>query len=246
MIRAPIAGLASGVVALSAETSRYLVRVRRLRPGDAFLAFDPATKVEADAVLVDATSARVEAPRPASVVAVRELVLVYALAKGDKVDDVVRDATELGATRVIVTRTERSIVKADAERAEAKRARWARVAEQAARQCGRGDPPAVEGVLAWADALARASTCDARFCLDPQASEALGPLLSSSVANEASVAFAIGPEGGLSREEIALAATTGFVPVGIGPFVLRTETVAAAILGAVRVLSQTVIPATDP
>lgn len=238
MIRAPIAGLASGVMPIAAETARYLVRVRRLRAGDSFLAFDPVTRLEAEAVLVDPMTARIAEPRPASVVAASELVLVYALAKGDKVDDVVRDATELGATRVIIARTERSVVKADAERADAKRARWLRIAEQAARQCGRGDPPAILGIFAWEEALERASgVCEARFCLDPHAAEALGPLLSASVAGRASIAFAIGPEGGLAPEEIARAGTAGFVPVSLGAFVLRTETVAAAILGAVRVLT---------
>lgn len=229
MIRAPIAGLST---TLSPEASRYLVRVRRLRPGDRFVAFDPEAKTEADAVLVDERTIELGDVRPASVVATRELVLVYALAKGDKVDDVVRDATELGASRVIVARAERSVVKADAARAEAKRSRWARIAEQAARQCGRGDTPSVEGVLDWADALAEVA-CDARFVLDPHAAEALGPLLRTSIANRASVGFAIGPEGGLTPGEIAVAESRGFVAASLGPFVLRTETVATAVLGAV-------------
>ncbi|MBX3227558.1 MAG: 16S rRNA (uracil(1498)-N(3))-methyltransferase [Labilithrix sp.] len=237
MIRAPIAGLASGVTTIAPETARYLVKVRRLRAGDAFVAFDPVTRMEADAVLADERTARIAELRAAAVVAERDLVLVYALAKGDKVDGVVRDATELGATRVLVARSERSIVKADAERAEAKRARWERVAEQAARQCGRADPPAIEGVLDWPAALTRAATCDARFCLDPHAPDALGPLLAPSVASGASIAFAIGPEGGLTREEIDVAGAAGFVAVSLGRFVLRTETVAAALLGAVRVLT---------
>lgn len=227
MIRAPIAGLAT---TLAPETARYLVRVRRLRAGDRFIAFDPEARTEADATLVDERTISIENVRPASVVAKREMVLVYCLAKGDKVDDVVRDATELGASRVIVARAERSVVKTDPERAEAKRTRWLRIAEQAARQCGRGDTPAVEGVLDWTEALDRA-TCDARFVLDPHATERLGPLLQVSASS--SVAFAIGPEGGLAPAEIAAAQSRGWVPTSLGPFVLRTETVAAAVLGAV-------------
>src|SRR5690606_38061840 len=102
--------------------------------------------------------------RPAEVVAGAGLVLVYALAKGDKVDDVVRDATELGTTRVIVTRTERAVVKMTGERAKDKLDRWRRIAEQAARQCGRADPPSILGVLDWTDALQHASDCEVRFC----------------------------------------------------------------------------------
>lgn len=233
VIRAPIPRLHT---ALSADAARYLVRVLRLRPGGRFIAFDPDTKTEADAVLVDDRTITIENVRPASVVAQRELVLVYCLAKGDKVDDVVRDATELGASRVIVARAARSVVKADAERAQAKRGRWERIAEQAARQCGRGDVPAIEGVLDWEQALGRAS-CDARFVLDPHASEPLGPLLATSVASHASVSFAIGPEGGLAPPELAAAQSLGWVPASLGPFVLRTETVAAAVLGAAVILA---------
>lgn len=233
MIRAPIPGLDT---ALSAETSRYLVRVLRLRTGDRFVAFDPEAKTEADATLVDERTITIENVRPASVVAEREVVLVYCLAKGDKVDDVVRDATELGASRVIIARASRSVVKADAERAEAKRARWERIAEQAARQCGRGDTPAIEGVLDWEAALVSAK-CDARFVLDPQATEALGPLLSTTMGNRASLAFAIGPEGGLAPAEVSAAQSLGWVPVSLGRFILRTETVAAAVLGAAVILA---------
>jgi 16S rRNA (uracil1498-N3)-methyltransferase len=235
VIRAPIRGLGT---TLDAETSRYLTRVRRLGPGDRFVAFDPDAKTEADAVLVDDRTIALTNERPASVVAERELVLVYCLAKGDKVDDVVRDATELGASRVIVARAERSVVKADADRAEAKRARWMRIAEQAARQCERGDTPTIEGVLDWEAALERAAGCDARFVLDPHASEPLGSLLHTSVTNGASVAFAIGPEGGLAPREIAFAQGRGWVATSLGKLVLRTETVAAAVLGAVMLAAR--------
>jgi len=241
-VRAPISGLAEGERVLPAETSHYLCRVRRLGPGARFIGFDPEARMEADAEVLEpsSTAARVTIGplRPAPVVAGSGLVLVYALAKGDKVDDVVRDATELGATRVIVTRTERAVVKAAGERAKDKLDRWRRIAEQAARQCGRADPPTIAGVLEWGDALEEASDCEARFCLDPRAVETLGAGLGPAIERGASVAFAIGPEGGLSSDEVEIAAAKGFLPASLGPFVLRTETVAAAVLGAVRVLAR--------
>jgi 16S rRNA (uracil1498-N3)-methyltransferase len=240
-IRAPIPGLAEGRQELAPEVSRYLVRVLRLGAGERFVAFDPASRLEADATISKADSAGAEVlvePLRPGIVAGAELVLVYALAKGDKVDDVVRDATELGATRIIVARTERSVVKvSEGDRLEQKRDRWKRIAEQAARQCGRADPPVIDGVYDWPDALDRAGGCEARFCLDPRAAEALGALLAPAVGRGASIAFAIGPEGGLSTDEVELAVGKGFVPASLGRFVLRTETVAAAILGAVRVLA---------
>lgn len=241
-IRAPVPGLREGEQVLSAETSHYLCRVRRLAAGDRFVAFDPAGRTEADVTVLEAAASaarvKVDVLRPARVVARTELVLVYALAKGDKVDGVIRDATELGATRIIVARTERAVVKASGDRAKDKLDRWTRIAEQAARQCGRADPPAVEGVLDWEDALERAKVCDARFCLDPRAEVALGGELAPAAARGASIAFAIGPEGGLTPAEVESARAKGFLPASLGAFVLRTETVAAAVLGAVRVLAR--------
>jgi 16S rRNA (uracil1498-N3)-methyltransferase len=244
-VRAAIAKLASGSRTLPGETSHHLCRVLRLRAGDRFVAFDPEARVEADAVVDEASgdAARVTIGelRPAGVVAEVPLVLVYALAKGDKVDAVVRDAAELGATHVFVARTSRAVAKAEGDRASAKIDRWRRIAEQAARQCGRSDPPAVEGVLSWRDALAAAakeSATGARFCLWENATDPIGAPLREAIDRSAPLAFAIGPEGGLSEVEVEEARVAGFAPVSLGRFVLRTETVAACVLGAVRALSR--------
>lgn len=239
-VRAPISELAEGERVLSDETSRYLCRVRRLRAEDRFVAFDPTTRSEADAVILEASAesarVRIEAVRAAKVVARTDLVVVYALAKGDKVDAVVRDATELGATRIVIAQTERAVVKVDGRRAREKEERWKRVAEQSARQCGRADPPAIDGVLPWSSALDLATGCEARFCLDPLGETPLGAALRLAVIQRKSLAFAIGPEGGLTTSEVGIAVSKGFLPTSLGPFILRTETVAAAVLGAVRVL----------
>jgi 16S rRNA (uracil1498-N3)-methyltransferase len=247
-IRTPVAGLAAGSRTLPAATSHHLCRVLRLREGDVFVAFDPEARTEADATIVevsgDAARVTIGAVRPANVVATAPVVLVYGLAKGDKVDAVVRDATELGATRIIVARTARAVTKVDAERAAPKLERWRRIAEQAARQCGRADPPVIDGVLDWRDALASAAEeCEARFCLWENATEPLGPLLTAALAGQgsrrvpSSLSFAIGPEGGLTEGEVEEARVLGYAAVSLGRFVLRTETVAAAVLGAVRILT---------
>jgi 16S rRNA (uracil1498-N3)-methyltransferase len=239
--RAPIAGLAEGDVKLDGGVAHHLSRVLRLTAGDALVAFDPTTGREADATIVRADTEvvlRVGALRDGAKSATRDIVVIQGLAKGDKCDAVVRDATELGATRIIVAATERSIVRLDTERASSRQARWMRIAEQAARQSGRATAPLVDDPCTWKEALARVGDEAARFCLWERATEPLGPPLMEALTTTAPLAFAIGSEGGLTEDEAHLAETRGWALASLGALVLRTETVAASVLGAVMVLSR--------
>ncbi len=241
MIRAPVPRLAEGEQRLTGGLAHYLVRVLRLRGGDAFIAFDPASGSEADAVTVwadeEALTVRFGPVREGARQQARAVTFVQGLAKGDKCDAVVRDATELGATRIVVATTRRSVVKLDAARAIERQARWARIAQEAARQCGRSDAPHIDAPCPWAEALARIEPDAERFCLWERATDALGPVLFAALAGGVPLAFACGPEGGLEDQEVELARASSWHVVSLGPLALRTETVAAAVLGAVRVWS---------
>jgi 16S rRNA (uracil1498-N3)-methyltransferase len=238
-VRAPIAGLASGEQTLDAAAAHYVSRVLRLSAGDGFVAFDPARAVEAEAVLVRVTDravvARIGEVRPGGVAARAPLTWIQGMAKGEKVDAIVRDATELGATRIVAAATARSVVKLAESKKDDRRARWERIAREAARQCGRSDAPEVAGPLPWDASLATVEPDAARFFLWESATQPLAPELAGALAGGGPIAFAVGPEGGFSEEEAALAQARGWKALSIGPFILRTETVAAAVLGAVRV-----------
>jgi 16S rRNA (uracil1498-N3)-methyltransferase len=231
--------LAPGERRLDGAVARYLARVLRLRAGDPFVAFDPASGREAQAVTVradrDAITVRFGALREGAARAPRALTWIHGLAKGDKCDAVVRDATELAATRIIVATTRRGVVKLDAARALERQARWGRIALEAARQCGRSDPPTVDDPCPWGDALARVAGDFARFCLRERDAAPLGPPLFEALARGMPLAFACGPEGGLENDEADQARAGGWTIASLGGLVLRTETVAAAVLGAVRV-----------
>ena len=239
MIRAPIPGLATGEQRLEGAVAHYLARVLRLQAGDAFVAFDPATAREADATTVwtdaDAITVRFGPLRDGAAACARGLTWIQGLAKGDKCDAVVRDATELGATRIVVSATKRSVVRLDATRAAERQARWARIAQEAARQCGRSDVPLVVASSPWGEAIASVPSEAARFCLWERATAPLGPVLLEALSRQAPLAFACGPEGGLEDREVDEAVAAGWTVASLGPLTLRTETVAAAVLGAVRV-----------
>jgi 16S rRNA (uracil1498-N3)-methyltransferase len=239
VVRAPVADLAPGPRTLDPATAHYLLRVLRLGRGTHFVAFDPIHALEADAEIVSADPATaVFGPtRPARVVAPRDLTLIQALAKGALCDAVVRDATELGVTHIVVSATARSVVQLDPARARARRERWLKIAREAARQSGRADAPSVEGPVPWPEALDAAPAAAARFVLDGAAPAPLGPALLEALAAGVPLAIAVGPEGGLTEEEIDAARSKGWRPASLGELVLRTETVAAAVLGAAYVYS---------
>jgi 16S rRNA (uracil1498-N3)-methyltransferase len=232
-LRIPLDAVREGACALPAEAAAYATRVHRLGPGDPLVVFDPDASEEADATIVSvdrrAVMIRVGPARRASRSASRSITLLQGVGKGDKLDAIVRDATELGATRVAPVLCERSVARPDAARA----ARWRRIAIEAARQCGRGDAPEIAAPAAFEEALLGALTNAVRLCLDPTALAPVGPALPRDA--DTAVVLLVGPEGGLTAEELDRAASLGFARVTLGPLVLRTETVCAAVLGALLI-----------
>lgn len=236
MIRAPVDTLVAGAQRLSANVARYVVGVRRVRVGDVLVLFCPNTGEEADTEIVHISSEGVDVVvgglRAAKVGAL-SATLIYALSKGDKIDKVVQDATELGAEAMIVVETERSIVKLEAGKARVRLERWERIAIDAARQCGRATPMRIHGPIPLAASTTLLESAKAlRIVLAPSAAHSLG----SRVTFDRPLVFAIGPEGGFSTTELAWFSENGFEEANLGSRVLRTETVAAAVLGGMQLL----------
>ena len=239
VIRVAVEDLAEGERTLPEAASRYLVRVHRVGEGAPFVAFDPSVRVEADATVLDAHKQRVRCRvgplRPASALASAKVTLLWGLGKGDKIDHVIRDATALGVERLVVVSTERSVPRLG-ERARERSDRWQQIALDAARQSGRGDVPELSPPAALEQALAETGA-PRRIVLVPEAELALAQALADWHPGEPLAAL-IGPEGGLTQEEIEQAVAAGFVPVRFGPFVLRTETAATALLGALLAFAE--------
>ncbi|HTQ07305.1 MAG TPA: RsmE family RNA methyltransferase [Polyangiaceae bacterium] len=242
-VRVALERLSAGERRIDGAEGRYLARVLRLRAGASLTAFDPVARNEADATLVaierDHVLARFGEPRPASVVGLEQVTLVWCAGKGDKPDDVVRAATALGVSSIVVATSERSVARAPAT--PERHARLAAIALDAARQSGRGDLPSLEGPVELARALddARANTA-LKLCLEPTASTELGAALRERRGR--GLALLVGPEGGFAEDELELARDAGFTLVRFGSLVLRTELAAVAALGAV-VASETNGPA---
>lgn len=225
--RAPLSPLVAGEQQLGKDLGSYLVKVLRLRAGHRFVVFDPEVGLEADAELLRdiPAIARIDEPRPVRRSSRRDVSLLQGLAKGDKPEQVLRAAVALGATSVTFVRTERSV-----SGATLRPDRLRAVMLDVARQCGRGDLPALGELLDLDQALQ--SSDGLGLLLDPSGEHSLVEVLRSTEPTHP-LSLAIGPEGGFSAAEVQQLQQAGFQSVRLAPLVLRTELAAVAALSVV-------------
>ncbi len=227
--------LADPVVVLSGEDHRYLMRVLRLGLHDRVVLFD-GVGVEAHGTVVRigprALEVHIDERKAALPTARLEMTLLQSLGKGDKLDLVVQKATELGVARIMPMTSARSIPQLDALRAGGRRLRWQKIAREASRQSGRIDVPEIGPVTSLSVALSAAPKDALKLMLwESERQHQLRSVMPATA--PAQVVIAVGPEGGFADEEVAQARATGFVTVGLGPRILRTETAALVALAIV-------------
>ena len=163
------------------------------------------------------------------------VILFQGIPKGDKMELIIQKNVELGVNQIVPVRMERTVVKfGDAKDVIKKTERWNRIAMEAAKQCGRLTVPAVHAPVSLREALSLVP-CGA-LRLVPYENERdlrLKTVLREAERPEA-IAFFIGPEGGISGEEISLLQAADFCAVSLGKRILRTETAGFAVLAAIR------------
>lgn len=223
------------------------VQVLRLQPGADITLFDGGGPLlrggewTATVLHMGRTSVRVRVGAHQAVEreGARAIHLLAGTTAGERMDWLVEKATELGMASLTPLATERSMVRLHGERAAKKQAHWQAVAVAACEQCGRNRVPHIHPLASLAQALAPASAAAVATGVAPLRlvlSLAPGsvPLRSvlAQAAPEAALQFLSGPEGGLSAQEEQQALAQGFVPVSLGPRVLRAETAPLAALAA--------------
>jgi len=221
------------VAALTDEDAAH-ARVLRLRAGE-HIAFIDGTLDYFEAEVIDVSkhdiTARVakhEVHAPSSV----QLVLVQGLAKGSKLEEVIRHATEVGVDAFIPFSADRSVLKLEGKQREHKMQRWQSIAKSAAMQAGRNHVPEVHDPQSLDNLSALLDGFDAVLVFWEEArpedtiERALEPLRSSIERGKTvRIACIIGPEGGLSVDEINIMKAWGQTSiVTLGPSILRTET----------------------
>ena len=168
---------------------------------------------------------RIEHPSPSP-----RIVLVQALAKGDRDELAVQAACELGVDEVVPWQASRSVSRWEGPKAVKGRERWATIVREAAKQAHRPWVPAVTAPVSTTQLAKRAST-ERLLLLDPTASVRL----SEVVPDERDLVLVVGPEGGISEEELARLSDAGAERVLLGDTVLRTSTAGPAAIAVLSV-----------
>ncbi len=220
---------------LPEAAAHHVARVLRLRRGDLVTLFNgeggeyeaSIADVSKNDVLVDVGKhLNIERESPL------HITLAQGLSVGDKMDDTLQKAVQLGVSVFAPIETRKSIVRLTEERAQKRQQHWQQVAISACEQSGRNRIPVVHEVEKFESFVATSDKQVMRLLLSPRGSNSLN--IMNNLTNK--IMLLCGPEAGFSDDEETLAIQSGFMPVCLGPRVLRTETAALAALAAMNVL----------
>ncbi|MBO4580258.1 MAG: 16S rRNA (uracil(1498)-N(3))-methyltransferase [Clostridiales bacterium] len=218
-------------VELDKESVHYLADVMRVKPSEIFVVADSAG-VDNYCTL-DGSMAVVSDRKPNNTEPSYRVTLLQSISKGERMDLTIQKAVELGVDTIVPVFSTRCVVTPKENR---KCDRWRKIALEAARQSGRGRVPEVLDPMKYAEAVKYAKdNCPVMIFPWEEASGATLKtcLESAKESGKTNIAVFIGPEGGFTPEEAALASDAGASVVTLGPRILRTETAGPAVLAMV-------------
>ena len=227
-----LAGLGAGsTVTVEGDEAHHAVAVRRLRVDEAVVLTDGAGTSATGSVAsigkrvftVDIEAVSVDERAEPS------LVVVQAIPKGDRGELAVEVLTEIGAARGVPGAAARSVAVWKGERAAKSHAKWQATAREAAKQARRAWHPDVAPLESTADVLRRVAEADVAVVLHEDATE---PIDALALPDAGDLLVVVGPEGGLTDEEVARFVESGAVAVRLGAEVLRTSTAGVAAVAA--------------
>lgn len=231
---APDEDAGNGYIHITGSDVNHIGRVLRLKPGDRIRISDRNETdhlCEIEEITADAVRTRVLPDEVEDSELPVHFHLFQGLPKGDKMELIVEKAVELGVSSVIPVEMHRSIMKLDAKKKEARRERWAKIAESAAKQSKRRLIPEAEAVLSFPEALKRAAQMDV-LLVPYECAEGMDHTRAvlQDLKPGQHVGIWIGPEGGFEPSEIEALKAADAEIITLGPRILRTETAGPAVL----------------
>ena len=230
--------IVSDTVTVCGDDAHHISRSLRMAVGEHITVCDSAAN-EYDCVLTDflpdCVRARILSRKKQDTEPPCFVTLYQALPKGDKLDTVIQKAVECGVSRIVPFESERCVVRVKPEAEEKKLQRRARIAAEAAKQCGRGILPQVCGTVSFEEMLSLAGEAELTlFCFEGEGTEPISRILQAARPKRGSqIALIVGSEGGFSLSEAADAKARGFQMTGLGKRILRTETASPFALACI-------------
>jgi 16S rRNA (uracil1498-N3)-methyltransferase len=229
--------IVNSTVKLSDDAFGHMVRVLRLNEGDIVTLFNgnEAFQYTAKLVVVKKKQASVEIISQEAVnnESPLNIHLGQGISRGDRMDFTLQKSVELGVNKITPLFTERCGVKLSSERLAKKREQWQKIVNSACEQSGRCIVPLVAEPMLLQDWL-NEQTSDLKLNLHPKAEHSIMTLPMDEPSTELNIRLLIGPEGGLTDEEISQANQADFQDILLGPRVLRTETAALTAITALQ------------
>ena len=225
-----------GVTKVEGSEARHIRKILRLKPGDEVILFNGSTQQYLGTIIEDHSNSvtiRIQKILPSQSESPLEVTLAQSLLKGEKMDYLIQKATELGVRRVIPFLSSRSIPRLDESQLFRRQQRWEKIAIEASKQCGRGIIPSVDPLQDYSNLLKNAPNEALRLLLWEKEGVRLKDFLRGLTEKKEGF-FVVGPEGGLSKEEVIQAEQFGFIPVFLGERILRAETVSLCILSILQ------------
>jgi 16S rRNA (uracil1498-N3)-methyltransferase len=220
-----------GSIQLDHEASRHVLKVLRLITGDQIVLFNNSDQEFVCTIIScekNTATLKIEDATPCITESPLKIFLAQGIARGEKMDFTIQKSVELGVTTITPIFTEFCNVKLDDARQQNRLTHWQKIAQNASEQSGRCVVPTIEKPITLTKWLQLKH--DFAIILDPQ-----GELNFKSIKTvPKQVALLVGPEGGLSNNEIECAKKNGFLTVNLGPRILRTETAALAAISIMQ------------
>jgi 16S rRNA (uracil1498-N3)-methyltransferase len=215
---------------------RHIRRVLRLKVGDRLILFDGSAK-EYEGIIVEESPSsvvmKVENISSPAKESPLEITLAQSLLKGEKMEYLIQKATELGTKRIIPFFSSRSVPLLDKSQRLRRYHRWEKIAIEACKQCGRIAVPKVEPLQDYSEMLGMAPSETLRLILWEKKGQGLKEVLKGSK-GRTEIFFVVGPEGGMSDEEVGEAGKAGFIPITLGKRILRSETAGLCLLSVLQ------------
>ncbi len=233
--------LPDGRVCLTGDDANHISHSLRMRVGEEITVCD-FFNYEYDCVIDSFSSDRVcllvKDKHPSKNEPSVSVALFQGLPKSTKLELIIQKCVELGVSDIIPVVTSRCISRPDEKSSEKKTKRWNMISQEAAKQSGRGKVPEVSETVSFRDAVEKMKEYDLCFlcyelCDGTQGADIKGFLQDNITKETRSIAFLVGPEGGISPEEAEYAAQNGISFVSLGKRILRTETAPLCVLSCI-------------